>query len=165
MIKVYHGTSLKNANNILNNGIKLDAGRPEADFGLGFYTTKNFEQANVWAKKKTKRSSSEAAVVAFYCNEELLNGFSFNGKTKEWSECIIDNRANGIDRYTTYDYIEGDMADGNIYIDAREYRAGRITKRQFIKRFSKDIGNQIVFKTKNGIDSLKYGHIVESEDD
>ena len=61
--------------------------------------------------------------------------------------------------------LEGDMADGNIYIDAREYRAGRITKRQFIKRFSKNIGNQIVFKTKNGIDSLKYGHIVESEDD
>ena len=165
MIKVYHGTLLKNANNILNNGIKLNAGRPEADFGLGFYTTKNFEQANIWAKKKAKRSLSEAAVVAFYCNEELLNGLSFNGKTKEWSDYIIDNRANGTDRYTNYDYIEGDMADGNIYIDTREYRAGRMTREQYIKRFSKDIGTQIAFKTSKGINSLKYGHIVEMEDD
>lgn len=54
MIKVYHGTSLDSANSILNNSIKPDAGRPEADFGLGFYTTKNFEQASVWAKKRQK---------------------------------------------------------------------------------------------------------------
>lgn len=49
--KFYHGTNNKSADSILNNGIDINKGRNDADFGLGFYMTEDFRQAQSWAKK------------------------------------------------------------------------------------------------------------------
>ena len=59
--KFYHGTNNKSANSILNNGIDINKGRNDADFGLGFYMTEDFRQAQSWAKKLF---GDDAAVVS-----------------------------------------------------------------------------------------------------
>ena len=44
-MKLYHGTILQHAINILENGIDLKKSKPFLDFGRGFYTTPDIEMA------------------------------------------------------------------------------------------------------------------------
>ena len=44
----------------------IQKGRKATDFGKGFYTTTNFEQAKKWALLKKNREQSEKAIVSVY---------------------------------------------------------------------------------------------------
>lgn len=48
-MKLYHGTDVFSADDILRNGIDLNASRQGLDFGAGFYVTPRLAQARVWA--------------------------------------------------------------------------------------------------------------------
>lgn len=166
MMEVYHGTSYSSAISILESGIDLTAGRKNMDFGRGFYTTKDYYQAERWAKRKSfYRNNDSMAVLAFYCNEETLNSLIFHERDKRWFDYIFSNRVYGKDLYPFYDYIEGDMADGNIKLETSDLLAGKINASEYKRRISKPIGSQIVFKTKKGIESLKFKYIVGKEDE
>ena len=54
---LYHGTDDDAADRIVRGGVDLTKCSPLADFGRGFYTTTNFEQAKNWASLKAKRIS------------------------------------------------------------------------------------------------------------
>ena len=56
-MKLYHGSTL-----IVRNP-SLRPGRSNADFGKGFYTTSNIEQAVRWANIKKQRENAEKAMV------------------------------------------------------------------------------------------------------
>lgn len=59
-MKLYHGSTL-----IVRNP-SLRPGRANADFGKGFYTTSNIEQAVRWANIKKQRENAEKAIVSVY---------------------------------------------------------------------------------------------------
>lgn len=56
---VYHGTSLANAQLIRLFGIDLANRRQMTDFGKGFYTTTQWDQAAVWATQTSRRVLAE----------------------------------------------------------------------------------------------------------
>ena len=60
MIKLYHGST------VTVRKPSLRPGRPNADFGKGFYTTSVQEQAERWAHIKRERENAERAVVSVY---------------------------------------------------------------------------------------------------
>ena len=59
-MKLYHGSTVtvKSPN--------IQKGRKATDFGKGFYTTTNFEQAKKWAILKRNREHGKKAVVSVY---------------------------------------------------------------------------------------------------
>ena len=59
-MKLYHGSTVavKHPN--------FQKGRKATDFGKGFYTTTNFEQAKKWALLKQKREQAPKAIVSVY---------------------------------------------------------------------------------------------------
>ena len=72
----------------------IQKGRKATDFGKGFYTTTNFEQAKKWALLKKNREQSEKAIVSVYeVPDDILDReypvLRFMGATKEWLYATI----------------------------------------------------------------------------
>lgn len=154
--KFYHGTNNKSADSILNNGIDINKGRNDADFGLGFYMTEDFRQAQSWAKKLF---GDDAAVVSFYADTSKLKEKIFTSSTDEWRNHVYSNRMRKQDLLADYDCISGPMLDGK--------SVGKIIYMARIRGMSIDdfydavgkngFGQQTVFKSSRAIASLKFG--------
>jgi len=59
-MKLYHGST------VIVKCPNIQKGRKATDFGKGFYTTMNLEQAKKWAILKKNRENSQKAVVSVY---------------------------------------------------------------------------------------------------
>jgi len=53
-IRLYHGTTLPSADAITATGIDVARGRATTDFGRGFYTTTDQENAREWSRRKSR---------------------------------------------------------------------------------------------------------------
>jgi hypothetical protein len=62
-IKLFHGTVEGAAAAMQSNGIDPSLGRPNTDFGRGFYTTTWLSQAQEWAGQKAVTVGKQPAVV------------------------------------------------------------------------------------------------------
>jgi Protein of unknown function (DUF3990) len=62
-IRLYHGTVLPFAEMIIADGVRISTGRPNTDFGPGFYTTTLERQAQYWAYQLGQKHPGEAAAV------------------------------------------------------------------------------------------------------
>jgi len=72
-IVLYHGTLSVHAASIMATGVKVGLGKPNRDFGIGFYTTTVERQAESWAALLAKQSPpATAAIVEFRVDRDLL---------------------------------------------------------------------------------------------
>ena len=87
---LYHGS------NVLVSTPKILVTNRMLDFGAGFYTTSNRQQAVKWAKTQTIRRRKGKPIVSMYdFDEEKLDGISvcrFESADKEWLNFVADNR-------------------------------------------------------------------------
>lgn len=151
---LYHGTSRAAADDILHSGIKFRS-RPGLDFGAGFYMTEDMQQAMRWAM----RGSHEPTVLHFTIDKRRLSALAvkrLHGFSREWGDVIYDERVNLRDVLTSYDFVIGNMADGEMYSALEDARDGVITKAEFVRLVSNNIGGQVVAKTQRAFDALKY---------
>lgn len=177
-MKLYHGTILSSAMNIIENGIDLNCSQKMLDFGRGFYTTPDKVHAYKTAKNKALRynrkngKSELAAVLIFdYTKNVKLKIKTFDTHNIEWMNFVLANRMSNdiIKKYniiehnknTKYDIVEGEIADGYITQRAAQIRNGEIEYFDVnIKELLQDSGNaygfQISFHTKDGLDCIKY---------
>lgn len=65
-MKLYHGSTLT----VKHPSLRF--GRANTDFGKGFYTTTDYDQAVRWAQIRQKRAGSVNAVVSVY---EIDDGY------------------------------------------------------------------------------------------
>lgn len=108
-VDLYHATSAENAASIRANGIDLSASRSKLDFGEGFYTTADPDQAAGWAARLEKRGVSADVLHYQVPESELgqLNGVTFDGPTPAWEDMVRSQRLGGPPH--GYDYVEGPM--------------------------------------------------------
>ena len=90
-MKLYHGSvDLVNEPRILNGANYLD-------FGLGFYTTSSYEQAERWARIKMRRSNVSAGYVSVY-DFDLVKAEKdcviarFDHPDETWLRFVTDHR-------------------------------------------------------------------------
>lgn len=77
---LYHGTDVKSANDILQNGIQWNLCKTLTDFGQGFYLTTYLHQAKNWANVRCRLLQKQAspsplpvaAVIRFEISREEL---------------------------------------------------------------------------------------------
>ena len=90
--RLFHGTSPAGAASIRGSGIKLSRGRYNADFGQGFYLSRERKTA----KAAGVRLYGESAVVVEFRvpNAELrkLDGLSFRAPSAGWSDFVRFHR-------------------------------------------------------------------------
>lgn len=158
-MKLYHGST------VTVKRPSLQRGRSTTDFGKGFYTTTNFEQAKKWAILKRNREQSTKAVVStFEVPDAILNGMykvlRFSGATKEWLEFVVRNRRG--QKTEKYSLVMGPVANDQLYATIRLYEQGVITADAAIEMLKSHVlFDQLSFHTSETIALLTFVESVE----
>ena len=129
------------------------------DFGNGFYTTTNYNQAENFAYKVVKRTETGKPIVNIYeFDDEIVDKLKtliFKSADEQWLD-FVSNCRNGKD-CSTCDLIIGPVADDNIYQTFILYSGGILTKEQTIEALKvKKLFNQYVFKNNQALDCLNF---------
>lgn len=152
-------------NNILYHGSTIivkepltHIGRPELDFGQGFYVTNNYEQAEKWAITKASRKRGQIGIVNSYYfdfNSFLEQNYTikvFKSYGKEWLDFITDSRREK-EPWKNFDLIEGGIANDSVITTVDAYVDGFITAEQAIDQLvKKDLKHQICIRSQEIID-------------
>ncbi|MFF3493489.1 DUF6531 domain-containing protein [Streptomyces sp. NPDC002795] len=127
-VDLFHGTNKNAAASIRRDGVNTSISTRPMDFGNGFYTTRNAQQATDWAS----RSGKNAEVLHFRVPKDkfdALNSKTFKGKSEELDWFVYEYRNGKKD--LPYEMVEGPML-GNVK-DFMNFYPG------------KWFGNQVVF--------------------
>lgn len=114
-------------------------GRPELDFGQGFYVTEIYDQAARWAVKQARKKDTAPIINKYLLRKEQLleseicSAKIFTAYDEEWLNFIIGNRL-GQKLWMPFNYIEGGLADDRIVDTVDLYFAGLINKNEAINR-------------------------------
>lgn len=167
-MRVYHGSLSiveKPDLNILNF---------KTDFGRGFYTTTDYEQAKKWTNIKRKRlldQNSSNKEIKRYINifefDEIkeLKVLNFEVASKEWLDFIIKNRNSDMLTHD-FDLVKGPVANDNLYATINLYSRKYISLEETIKMLKTyKLANQISFHTEKALNCLKYIETEELSDD
>lgn len=152
-MKLYHGSivTVRKPN--------LRQGRANTDYGKGFYTTVDFDQAARWAHIRRNRAGEGSAVVSVYeVDDEFLRDASFNimqynGATKEWLDFVVANR-----RFAPlhdYDIVLGPVANDNLYATISLYENGELSAEAAVVQLKTHVlFNQVSFHTDKALSQL-----------
>ena len=100
-MKLYHGTNYSSAINIMTNGIDLKYSKKYLDFGIGFYTTPNYDHAAISAiratdkfnRKYRKDEKPYIVIMDFSLKKELeLSVGQYVRHSERWGQFVLNNR-------------------------------------------------------------------------
>ncbi|MCR5166605.1 MAG: DUF3990 domain-containing protein [Oscillospiraceae bacterium] len=135
----------------------------ELDFGTGFYTTSDYEQAKKWAVRTKKIRNNGASAVSFYefdtdrTGELLVKRFL--KPDLEWLEFVAANRR--MHRTDIYDLIIGPVADDRTVPTLVLYLDGYISAENAIERLlPMKLKDQYTFKSQKALDLLTFTKVV-----
>ena len=135
------------------------------DFGFGFYTTTNRDQAVNFAQKVTDRRKTGEATLNIYSVDEKVafkecSLLRFDGPDETWLEFVAANRQ-GTYQGKQHDLIYGAVANDDVYRTITLYMTGVLDKQQTLETLKiRKLFNQLVFGTEN---SLQYLHFEGKE--
>ncbi len=160
-MKLYHGSTVtvKRPN--------VQKGRKATDFGRGFYTTTNLEQAKKWALLKKNREQSDRAVVSVYeVPDNILDReftvHHFAGATKEWLEFVVNNRKGKTTE--VYELVMGPVANDQLYATIRLYEQAVITADAAIEMLkTHKLFDQLSFHTERVASLLRFTEAIKIE--
>jgi hypothetical protein len=153
-MRVFHGTNIVIEQPKIINRFKT------LDFGEGFYTTENEEQARDFAVKVCERRSPMLyPIVNCYEFVDDLTAFSvlkFDVPDEEWLDFVVERRK-GITLSKKYDLIIGPVANDDVFGTIILYETGQLDKESAIKNLKvKKLYNQVVFCNEFVLNSLSF---------
>ena len=159
MIRLYHGST------VAVRKPSLRPGRPNADFGKGFYTTSNLEQAVRWAHIKQEREEAERAVVSIYeFDESLLENpdliiRQFTGADEPWLYFATDCRKS---RPHEFDLVQGPVANDKVFTTVNLFESGVLSAEAAILQLKAyKTYDQLSFHTDRVIKTLNFVESIE----
>ena len=156
---LYHGS------NVTVEQPKLIKQNRYLDFGFGFYTTTNRNQAVNFAQKVTHRRKKGKATLNIYSIDEMVafkegSLLQFESPDEAWLDFVAANRQ-GTYQGKQRDCIYGAVANDDVYRTITLYMTGVLDKKQTLEALKiRKLFNQMVFATE---ESLKYLHFERSE--
>ena len=152
---MYHGS------NVIVDQPKLIRQNRYLDFGFGFYTTTNREQAVNFAQKVTdRRKMGEATLNIYSVNEAVAfqecKVLQFDSPDEAWLDFVAANRQ-GTYQGEKYDLIYGAVANDDVYRTIALYMTGVLDKEQTLSSLKiRKLFNQLVFATEKSLQYLKF---------
>lgn len=151
---LYHGTNI-----IVEKPHPVEQNR-YLDFGFGFYTTSNLEQARNFALKVVKRKGGVPIVNMYEFDEKqaeiLANCKRFNVPDDDWLDFVSENR-NGVYKGENYGIIIGPVANDDVYTTLQLYSSGFLTREQTLQTLKiKKLYDQYVFATQETMNLLHF---------
>jgi hypothetical protein len=157
-MKVYHGSYLH------IDSIDISMGKPNRDFGRGFYVTKLREQAQAWADRKGEDNRTGGVVTEFEFDDYIwdddeLHTCRFEAYNEAWLYFVTLNRQNRSRKAAAHDFdiVEGPVADDAVSVRVNDYLRGDVSKQKFLDELKfKQPTHQICFCTVGSLQALEY---------
>lgn len=171
---VYHGTISIHKDSLIS-GIDITKGYHSTDFGQGFYTTSNYEQAkalsidktNIYNARHLKSADADPMIIKYSLDKAILKkyrGLIFDDPNEKWKEFIYNNRVGGdflISEYYNkngkFHYVYGCVADSKITDMTKEIRKNIIDYGEYfdrLKPLKKNEYNQLSFHSNEIVKAL-----------
>ena len=136
----------------------------DLDFGKGFYTTSDLDQAAKWAKRTSLRLRQGKAFVSVYeINEveiEALRVLRFDSPDAQWLRFVVKNRTGYAPR-EDWDLVIGPVANDQTAPVIDLFLDGRYDEAETIKRLlPQKLKDQYTFKTEKGIALLRCTEVI-----
>jgi hypothetical protein len=161
---VYHGSD-----SIVDNP-KILASERLLDFGAGFYTTTNQEQAVRWSKKVKIRRNTKSGFISVYDfnikkAEKKLHIVQFNSPDESWLNFICSCRS-GKPVNEEYDIAIGPVADDNVYTTVKLFETGVFDEDEAIRRLKVEaLYDQVLFHTEKALTYCIFKEFIRLGDD
>lgn len=150
---VYHGS------NVEVRKPSLLKSRKNTDFGRGFYTTTQKEQAEHWTSIKIDRAKKGRRIVSVYeIDDDLLTNSElkireFHGPDEAWLNFVVDSRK-GVEH--DYDLVFGPVANDKVFTVVNLYESGVLDAPAAIAELKAyKTYNQLSFHTPRVIQALR----------
>lgn len=155
-MKFYHGSHIEVKNP------KIITSARVGDFGRGFYTTSNLEQAKRWAQIRAKQEDVQCGIVTVFDipdtifeNSELRIK-TFEKADEEWLDFVLENRKNTEFEHG-FDLVIGPVADDRVYVCLNMLEDGLADREMVIKKLKTYVlADQILFHTAKSLLFLDY---------
>lgn len=153
-MRLYHGSNVEvRKPSILKS-------RKKTDFGRGFYTTTQKEQAEHWTTIKIDRAKRGRRMVsvfeiddAIFSNPDLKIR-EFHGPDEAWLNFVVDCRKG---RQHDYDIVFGPVANDKVFTVVNLYESGVITARAAIEELrAYKTYNQLSFHSPRVMSALRF---------
>jgi hypothetical protein len=130
------------------------------DFGPGFYTTLNRDQAIDFAGKVALRKGGAAVVNEYEIDEktafDLCDTLKFESPNEAWLDFVCSCR-DGFNAAAGRDFVFGPVANDDVYRTLTLYREGEISKDETLARLKiKQLYNQLVFATAKALAFIRF---------
>lgn len=129
------------------------------DYGVGFYATTSFEQAQQWVKRKKGKNEIKGYINTYEVDEiqlSKLHILRFEHPTNEWIDFVMANRIDT--NYThSYDIVYGPVANDKVYAAFALYEANLLDKEGLIKELrAYKLVDQLLFHTQQSLQVLRF---------
>jgi hypothetical protein len=139
------------------------------DFGAGFYTTSNLDQAIEFTRHVARRKKTPDRVVSVYefhkdSPYSRLHMLKFESPDAGWLDFV---RANRFNEYNgeAYDLIVGPVANDDIYPTLQAYFEGVFSREQALDALKiKKLYDQYVFASEKALDAIRFVRAFEPEE-
>ena len=133
-----------------------------SDFGIGFYTTTDYKQAERWVKIRKGTDTEQQGYVSEYdvpdniLSLENLKVLKFNSASEEWLDFVISNRRNK-DFSHDYDIVYGPVANDRVYTTINLYEEDLLDKAETLARLKTFVlTDHVLFHTEKAINYLNF---------
>lgn len=153
---VYHGSTVSIPEPRIIRGERV------GDFGVGFYTTTDFEQARRFVLRKCAIEGTDRGYVSVYSvpddilTRTDLKTLTFTRPDEAWVEFVFANRRDP-DFVQDNDLVYGPVADDQVYASLSLFEDGQIGYEELIRRLlSRKLVDQLLFHTEKALTHLRY---------
>ena len=141
-------------------------GRPDLDFGQGFYVTLLLDQAEGFARRKARDRKSKPVISVYEFDYEAAIKdcayLNFEFYDEAWLDFVVDSRS-GLKPWIDYDIVEGGVANDRVIDTVELYAIGILDKASALGRLSEHQPNhQICILSQTILDKyLKFVEVIE----
>ena len=141
-------------------------GRPDLDFGQGFYVTLLQEQAEGFARRKARDRKGKPVISVYEFDYEAAIKdcayLNFEFYDEAWLDFVVDSRS-GLKPWANYDIVEGGVANDRVIDTVELYTIGILDKASALGRLSEHQPNhQICILSQAILDKyLKFVDVIE----
>lgn len=128
------------------------------DYGEGFYTTTDYNQAKEWVKRHNKNAKIGYVNVYEIDIDEVKkrNTLCFDSPSDEWID-FVDNNRNTPGFTHDYDYVYGPVANDRVYACFALYESGVFNKEDLLRELKVyDLVDQLLFHTEESLKLLTF---------
>ena len=141
-------------------------GRPDLDFGQGFYVTLLQDQAEGFARRKARDRKGKPVISVYEFDYEAAIKdcayLNFEFYDEAWLDFVVESRS-GLKPWGNYDIVEGGVANDRVIDTVELYTIGILDKASALGRLSEHQPNhQICILSQAILDKyLKFVEVIE----